>query len=36
MRMKYAKIAALCFFLIGLLLIADRFFTEEPEPIPEP
>ncbi len=36
MRMKYALIAALCFFLIGLLLIADRFFTEEPEPIPEP
>ena len=36
MRMKYAKIAALCFFLIGLLLIADRYFTVEPEPIPEP
>ena len=36
MRMRYAKIAALCFFLIGLLLIADRFFTVEPEPIPEP
>lgn len=36
MQMKYAKIAALCFFLIGLLLIADRYFTEEPEPIPEP
>ena len=36
MRMKYALIALLCFFLIGLLLIADRFFTEEPEPIPEP
>ena len=36
MQMKYAKIAALCFFLIGLLLIADRFFTVEPEPIPEP
>ena len=36
MQMKYAKIAVLCFFLIGLLLIADRFFTVEPEPIPEP
>ena len=36
MRMKYAQIAALCFVLIALLLIADRFFTEEPEPIPEP
>ena len=36
MRMKYALIAVLCFFLIGLLLTADRFFTEEPEPIPEP
>ena len=36
MRMRYALIAALCFFLIGLLLIADRFFTEEPELIPEP
>ena len=36
MRMKYALIAALCFALIGLLLIADRYFTEEPEPIPEP
>ena len=34
--MKYALIAALCFALIGLLLIADRFFTVEPEPIPEP
>ena len=36
MRMKYALIAALCFALIALLLIADRYFTEEPEPIPEP
>ena len=36
MRMKYAKIAALCFFLIGLLIIADRFFTEEPEPVEPP
>ena len=36
MRMRYALVAALCFALIGLLLIADRCFTEEPEPIPEP
>ena len=36
MRMKYAMIAVLCFALIGLLLIANRFFTVEPEPIPEP
>lgn len=36
MRMRYALIALLCFTLIALLLIADRFFTEEPEPIPEP
>lgn len=36
MRMKYAMIALLCFALIGLLLIADWFFTVEPEPIPEP
>ena len=36
MRMRYALMALLCFALIGLLLIADRYFTEEPEPIPEP
>ena len=36
MRMRYALIAALCFALIALLLIADWFFTVEPEPIPEP
>ena len=36
MRMRYALIAALCFALIALLLIADRYFTVEPEPIPEP
>ena len=36
MRMKYALIALLCFALIGLLLIADRFFTEEPEPVEPP
>ena len=34
--MKYAMVAVLCFFLIGLLLIADWFFTEEPEPIEPP
>ena len=36
MRMRYVLIAALCFALIGILLIADRYFTVEPEPIPEP
>lgn len=36
MKTRYILIALLCFFLIGLLLIADRFFTVEPEPIPEP
>lgn len=36
MRMKYALIAALCFALIGLLLIANRLFTEEPEPVEPP
>ena len=36
MRMKYAMIALLCFALIGLLLIANRLFTEEPEPVEPP
>ena len=36
MKTRYILIALLCFALIGLLLIADWFFTEEPEPIPEP
>ena len=36
MRMRYVLIAALCFALIGILLIADWCFTVEPEPIPEP
>ena len=36
MRMRYAKIALLCFALIALLLIADRFFTVEPEPVEPP
>ena len=34
--MRYAMITLLCFSLIALLLIADWFFTVEPEPIPEP
>ena len=36
MRTRYILITLLCFALIGLLLIADRYFTVEPEPIPEP
>ena len=36
MRTRYILISLLCFALIGLLLIADRYFTVEPEPIPEP
>ena len=36
MRMRYALIALLCFALISLLLIADWFFTEEPEPVEPP
>ena len=36
MKTRYILIALLCFALIALLLIADRFFTEEPELIPEP
>lgn len=36
MKTRYIIITLLCFLLIALLLIADRFFTEEPEPIPEP
>ena len=36
MKTRYILITLLCFALIGLLLIADRFFTVEPEPIPEP
>ena len=36
MRMRDALIAALCFALIALLLIADRYFTVEPEPPAEP
>ena len=36
MKTRYILITLLCFSLIALLLIADRFFTVEPEPIPEP
>ena len=36
MKTRYILIVLLCFTLIGLLLIADRYFTIEPEPIPEP
>ena len=36
MKARYILIALLCFALIGLLLLADLCFTEEPEPIPEP
>ena len=36
MKTRYILITLLCFALIGLLLIADRFFTEEPELMPEP
>ena len=36
MKTRYILIAFVCFSLIALLLIADRYFTVEPEPIPEP
>ena len=36
MRMKCALVALLCFAMIALLLIADRYFTEEPEPVEPP
>ena len=36
MKTRYILITLLCFALIGLLLIADRYFTVEPELIPEP
>ena len=36
MKTRYILITLLCVVLIALLLIADRCFTEEPEPIPEP
>ena len=36
MKTRYILITLLCFALIALLLIADWFFTVEPEPIPEP
>ena len=34
--MRYAKIALLCFAFIALLLIANRLFTVEPEPVEPP
>ena len=36
MRMRYALIALLCFAIIGMLLIANRLFTENPEPVEPP
>ena len=36
MKTRYILITLLCFALLSLLLIADRYFTVEPEPIPEP
>ena len=36
MKSRYILIALYCFALIAILLIADRCFTVEPEPIPEP
>ena len=36
MKTRYILITLLCVVLIALLLIADWFFTVEPEPIPEP
>ena len=36
MKTRHMLITLLCFALIAMLLIADRYFTVEPEPIPEP
>ena len=36
MKTRYIIITLVCFTLLALLLIADWFFTEEPELIPEP
>lgn len=36
MKARYILITLLCFALIGLLLLTDLCFTDEPEPIPEP
>ena len=36
MKTRYIIITLVCFTLLALLLIADRFFTVEPELIPEP
>ena len=36
MKTRYILIAVLCFALIALLLMADRYFTVEPEPVEPP
>ena len=36
MKTRYILITLLCFALIGLLLIADRYFTVDPEPVEPP
>lgn len=36
MKARYILITLLCFALIGLLLLADLCFTEEPEPVEPP
>lgn len=36
MKTRYILITLLCFALIALLLLADRFFTVEPEPVEPP
>ena len=36
MKTRYILITLLCVVLIALLLIADRFFTVEPEPVEPP
>ena len=36
MKTRYILVTLLCFALIGLLLIADRYFTVEPEPVEPP
>ena len=36
MKTRHILITLMCFSLIALLLIADRYFTVEPEPISEP
>ena len=36
MKTRYILITLLCFALIAMLLIADRYFTVEPEPVEPP